>query len=86
MSTKKPVQLHLQMEVRPQHNALELGVAQGYRDIKALPLVYLFAGRCHCIIIVQSLSRVRLCDPMDCSTPGFPDLHCLSEFAQTHVH
>ena len=21
---------------------------------------------------VQSLSRVRLCDPMDCSTPGFP--------------
>ncbi|MEA1078638.1 hypothetical protein U8M15_27455, partial [Klebsiella pneumoniae] len=27
-----------------------------------------------------------LCDPMDCSTPGFPVLHCLSEFAQTHVH
>ena len=26
-----------------------------------------------------------LCDPMDCSTPGFPDLHCLSEFVQTHV-
>ena len=27
-----------------------------------------------------------LCDPMDCSTPGFPDLHHLPEFAQTHVH
>ena len=27
-----------------------------------------------------------LCDPMDCSTPGFPALHYLSEFAQTHVH
>ena len=27
-----------------------------------------------------------LCDPMDCSTPGFPVLHYLSEFAQTHVH
>ena len=26
------------------------------------------------------------CDPMDCSTPGFPVLHCLPEFAQTHVH
>ena len=25
------------------------------------------------------------CDPMDCSTPGFPVLHYLSEFAQTHV-
>ena len=27
-----------------------------------------------------------LCDPMDCSTPGFPVLHCLPEFAQIHVH
>ena len=23
---------------------------------------------------------------MDCSTPGFPVLHCLPEFAQIHVH
>ena len=23
---------------------------------------------------------------MDCSRPGFPVLHCLTEFAQTHVH
>ena len=35
---------------------------------------------------VQSLSRVRLCNPMDCSTPGFPVLHQLLELAQTHVH
>ena len=27
-----------------------------------------------------------LCNPMDCSTPGFPVLHHLQEFAQTHVH
>ena len=27
-----------------------------------------------------------LFDPMDCSTPGFPVLHLLPEFAQTHVH
>ena len=27
-----------------------------------------------------------LCDPTDCSTPGFPVLHCLPQFAQTHVH
>ena len=25
------------------------------------------------------------CDPMDCSMPGFPVLHCLPEFAQAHV-
>ena len=27
-----------------------------------------------------------LCDPMDCSTPGFPVLHYLPELAQPHVH
>ena len=27
-----------------------------------------------------------LCNPMDCSTPGFPVLHHLQEFVQTHVH
>ena len=26
------------------------------------------------------------CNPMDCSMPGFPVLHYLLEFAQTHVH
>ena len=38
------------------------------------------------IAIVQSLSHVRLCDPMDCSKLGFPVLHLLLEFAQTRVH
>ena len=27
-----------------------------------------------------------LCDPMDCSTPGFPVHHQLRELVQTHVH
>ena len=27
-----------------------------------------------------------LCTPMNCSTPGFPVLNYLPEFAQTHVH
>ena len=27
-----------------------------------------------------------LCNPMNCSTPGFLVLHYLPEFAQTHVH
>ena len=34
----------------------------------------------------QSLSRVRLCDPMNCSTPGLPVHHQLQEFTQTHVY
>ena len=39
---------------------------------------------------VQSSSVTRscltLCDPMDCSTPGFPVHHQLSELTQIHVH
>ena len=27
-----------------------------------------------------------LCDPVDCSSPGFPVLHYLLELAQTYVH
>ena len=38
------------------------------------------------IVVVQSLSHVWLCDPMDCSTLGFPVLHHLPEFAQTLIH
>ena len=29
---------------------------------------------------------LTLCDPMDCSAPGFPVHHQLPELAQTHVH
>ena len=36
--------------------------------------------------VVELLSHVRLCNPMDCSTPGFPVLHCLPELASTHAH
>ena len=31
-------------------------------------------------------SCLTLCDPIDCSTPGFPVHHQLLELAQTHVH
>ena len=34
----------------------------------------------------QLLSRVWLCNPIDCSMPGFPVHHQLPEFAQTHIH
>ena len=37
---------------------------------------------CISTVYVQLLSHVRLCDPMDCSMPGFPVLHHLLEFAQ----
>ena len=31
-------------------------------------------------------SCLTLCGPLDCSTPSSAVLHCLPEFAQTHVH
>ena len=37
-----------------------------------------------CCSVAQSCPT--LWDPMDCSMPGFPLLHCLLEFAQNHIH
>ena len=37
-------------------------------------------------VVVQSLSCVWLCNPMDCRTPSCPVLSDLPEFAQIHVH
>ena len=39
---------------------------------------------CCCCSAVKSC--LTLCDPMDCSMPGFPVLRYLVEFAQTHLH
>ena len=37
-----------------------------------------------CCLVTKSC--LTLCDPMDCSMPGFPVLHYLPEFAQTYIH
>jgi len=39
----------------------------------------------HCCYSVAK-SCLILCDPMDCSMPGFPVLHHLLELVQAHVH
>ena len=38
----------------------------------------------YCCSVAKSCPT--LCDSMNCSMPGFPVLHYLLEFAQTHVH
>ena len=47
-----------------------------------------FAGWSKCSVQFSSVTQscLTLCDPMDCSTPGFPVHHQLLELAQTHVH
>ena len=46
-------------------------------------LAILLTLHCCCSVIQPCLI---LCNPMDCSMPGFPVLHHLLEIAQTHVH
>ena len=50
----------------------------------------LCATKTHCsqkYIRFTKRERLKiLCNPMDCSAPGFPVLHHFPEFAQTHVH
>ena len=44
-------------------------------------------SRCSPTLLLFSSSVVStLCNPMDCSMPGFPVHHQLLELAQTHVH
>ena len=49
---------------------------------KCLHLAFLYI--CCCCSATKSCPI--LCDPMDCSMPGFPVLHHLPEFAQIYVH
>jgi len=46
---------------------------------------YLIVHSEHCCCSVPQ-SCLTMCDPMDCSMPGFPALRCLPECAHTHVH
>ena len=48
--------------------------------------VVLVATSRRLIVVVQSLSHAQLCDSKDCSMSGFPVLHYLPEFDETHVH
>ena len=54
--------------------------SKGKKDI----LCMTFEGSKKINSVTQSCPA--LCDPMDCSTPGFSVHHQLPEFTQTHVH
>ena len=45
-------------------------------------------SHCFCSVVLLSVAQLcpTLCNPKDCSMPGFPVLHHLLELAQTHVH
>ena len=71
-SLGKPIKLEIQTRMKTiSHNFSKIGKEQRIEN---------------CISSIQSLGRVRLCDPMNRSTPGLPVHHQLLEFTQTHVH
>ena len=51
------------------------------RNPSSLLLIILWS-----LLLLSSCSVMSLCNPKDCSTPGFPVLHQLPEFTQTHVY
>jgi len=60
-----------------------------FKSINSLPFSFLYSPTLtsiHQIRSDQSLSRVRLCDPMNRSTPGLPVHHQFPELTETHVH
>ena len=71
--------LFLSVRVKP------VRIYKAVRVIKLLVTTSFLACCKHCFYLVPK-SCPTLCNPMDCSTPGFPLLHCLPEFAQTHVY
>ena len=49
-----------------------------------IPTFYAKSPDNPCYSVAKSYST--LCNPINCSTPGFPVVHYLLEFAQIHVH
>ena len=52
------------------------------------PLAHSVQSACYLSVQFSSVAQLclTLCDPMDCSTPGFPVHHQLPELTETHVH
>ena len=51
-----------------------------------IPALFSLSLKCYQKLLLFTQLCPPLCNPMDYSTPGFPVLHYLPEFAQTHVH
>ena len=68
-------------------NGSKLFFTSGYLIVSILfaklTVFYLLYCLCTCSVTQSCLT---ICDPMDCSMPGFPVLHHLPEFDQTLVH
>ena len=66
------------------HTTLNTGLRIPLYVRQKVCFVDTFEGCCSCRSVTKSCPT--LCNPMDCSTPGFAVPHYLPEFAQIHVH
>ena len=65
------------------HNSQDMETTQGPTHERMGKEVMI----CALLLLLRSVACIWLfVTPMDCSTPGFPVLHHLPKFAQTHVH
>ena len=93
-SKKKQGYLYVGKWSSPQYEATSLIILLSYLQLLwRIPPGSTFAAFCLELIRILSFcccsitqSRLTVCDPTDCSTPGLPVLHHLLELTQTHVH
>ena len=82
--------LHLLLSVKPYAFTYQLGDLPVIISLLEFPQVLLQSLLQKPVKMVSVLSLVAQSDPtlhpMDCRKPGFPGLHQLPEFAQTHDH
>ena len=80
----KPSREHIFLHFLCHRKGISLAARKGfnssrkYRNDKNILMTHLFCS--------VSRSCLTLCNPMVCSTPGFPVHHLFPELAQTHVH
>ena len=61
------------------------GKSHGLRSLVGYsPFTFYHLSCCCCCSVAKQ--RLTLWNPIDCSTPGSPVLHCLPEFSQIYVH
>ena len=85
---------HLLACLKLLHNSLMLFNYSGFFLCGVCLFVWFGLDCFHCyaiklinlVVVIQSLSHIWFCNPMDCSIRGFPVLHYLLELAQIHVH
>ena len=76
--------LRYKLVIGRDNNNYTINIVQNFLPhLRQIREIYIYQ---HCCCSSVTKSRPTLCNPMAYSMPGFPVLHYLPKFAQTHVH